>query len=1305
MNCYTSLVRCLPAFATMAVCAYGGSTAAADQPQDAHQPAPALWVSADAAGDASAVLNPTVKRSRVIEISRGLLAKHRWAPGDALALPMFDGASFVGVVDRIVPRSAQKYSLHGRFLGDANSSFTIAVRDGVVAGHVHLPAQSASYQIQYIGNGLHAIRELDMALFPPCTTNSTDEPIQLPAAPRAQLAGGGCPDDGSVIDLLVAYTPDARDAYGGTEGIEAHIAAAEADTNQAYLNSLITTVTVNVVATVEVDYEETSNSTTDRNRLLDPDDGYLDELHDIRDNVSADVVTLLVNSLNGSCGKAAFSIAAGNVPIPELGFNVVRADCAVGNHSFAHELGHNQGCRHDRGADNSDNGAFLYSHGYILPSRTARSIMAVFTTGVDRLQKFSNPNIQVDDLPFGVPVDQSDSAYNALSIINTAFNVANFRPSNDCNFNGICDDEEIAGGSVDDCNGNGRPDECDQDCNQNGVPDDCDVDPTDPDGNGHVSVDCDGNGRPDECDQDCNQNGVHDDCDIAQGLSLDVNSDGFPDECERLFVDLNATGANTGLSWQDAFVDLQDALALAVGASGRVREIWVAGGTYRPGGPGGEREATFQLAAGTALYAGFAGFETALGERDIVTNETILTGDLNGDDGPDWVNNDENSFNVVTASGTDAAAKLDGFTITGGNANGLTSNYINGAGMFNWGGDLTVVRCLFVANYAKVSGAGVLNRNDADATFVNCRFIGNEGKSGAGMSNNFGSDPTLINCVFSGNYAPTEGGAIRNGGVDGANAVLINCTLSHNTAGFYGGGIRNYPNGNATLKNCVLWGNTGGVGELAQITGGTATADYSRIQDWSGLIPGQGSSGDDPLLTDPLGSDGVAGTLDDNVRPSLGSSTIDAGNSFLVPFDSFDLDDDGITLERVPLDLDEGSRMTDDLGTPDTGVAAGAVVDIGAYEFVDCNGNGVPDSVELDGQTAPDCNGNGYIDSCDIATGLSVDCNTNGIPDECDIAQCQGDPTCSDCNGNGYIDSCDIAAGLSGDCNANGLPDECDIAQCQSDPACSDCNGNGIPDGCDIDPGDPDGDGKVSADCQANGIPDDCDIASCTYGEPGCWDCNDNQVPDACDIAQGTSQDQDGDGHPDECQALFVQAEGCRYLRIRPAIPAGASPVPIALQVEGDPLDMNVSCVSLYVQADGSLDSTAVYRTALEWGNVFVHGEEIIPSTKYNVRQDSGSGLSQPMTATTWVWGDVDHNGVANFTDVQWTILGFQGNFPPGMILQHGDVDPCDPNGLINVVDYLMVIKAWQKEAYEDYCTLPCQGSGPTSSSIRSLNR
>jgi len=76
--------------------------------------------------------------------------------------------------------------------------------------------------------------------------------------------------------------------------------------------------------------------------------------------------------------------------------------------------------------------------------------------------------------------------------------------------------------------------------------------------------------------------------------------------------------------------------------------------------------------------------------------------------------------------------------------------------------------------------------------------------------------------------------------------------------------------------------------------------------------------------------------------------------------------------------------------------------------FVDCNGNGVWDSLDVQDGTSQDCNDNGVPDEC---IELEEDCNDNSVPDECDIA----DGTSLDCNGNGVPDDCECPADVNGD--------------------------------------------------------------------------------------------------------------------------------------------------------------------------------------------------------------------------------------------------------------------------------------------------
>ncbi len=168
----------------------------------------------------------------------------------------------------------------------------------------------------------------------------------------------------------------------------------------------------------------------------------------------------------------------------------------------------------------------------------------------------------------------------------------------------------------------------------------------------------------------------------------------------RLYVHAGATGTGTGIDWANALTDLPPALLTALVARDRVSQIWVAAGGYRPDLHGGDRGSTFHLFDGVAVFGGFAGTETDLSERDPDVNVTILSGDLNGnDDAANPSTYTDNVYHVVTASHTNATAILDGFTISGGNADGTGSDAL-GAGVYMSAGKPTLNRIRVSSNQA-----------------------------------------------------------------------------------------------------------------------------------------------------------------------------------------------------------------------------------------------------------------------------------------------------------------------------------------------------------------------------------------------------------------------------------------------------------------------------------------------------------------------------------------------------------------------------------------------------------------------------
>jgi parallel beta-helix repeat protein len=180
--------------------------------------------------------------------------------------------------------------------------------------------------------------------------------------------------------------------------------------------------------------------------------------------------------------------------------------------------------------------------------------------------------------------------------------------------------------------------------------------------------------------------------------------------------------------------------------------------------------------------------------------------------GPDVTTIDgDGAYHVVqcmTAEGPGTI--LEGFTITGGNANGTDLNS-GGGGMIN-NGSPTVKNCTFTDNSAIGSGGGMYNAW-GNPTVTNCTFTGNSANEhGGGMANYSGgptptSSATVTNCTFSYNWAGERGGGLHN---FLSSPTFTGCTFNGNNAVFYGGGMDNYAESNPEITNCTLNGNTAG---------------------------------------------------------------------------------------------------------------------------------------------------------------------------------------------------------------------------------------------------------------------------------------------------------------------------------------------------------------------------------------------------------------------------------------------------------------------------------------------------------------
>ncbi len=384
-----------------------------------------------------------------------------------------------------------------------------------------------------------------------------------------------------------------------------------------------------------------------------------------------------------------------------------------------------------------------------------------------------------------------------------------------------------------------------------------------------------------------------------------------------LYVNKNATGANNGTSWQNAYTDLQNALAAAQAGT----QIWVARGIYYPTNVSSDRTASFILKSGVALYGGFAGSETQLHERDWLANPTILSGDIDRNDThTNGIVIDtsgllgSNSYHVVTDDAIDESAILDGFIITAGWANGVNNERLGG-GLYIFNSSPTITNVRFSGNSATAEGGAIFSYANK-LTITQSTFAGNSAQMGGALYKKGGLDNstlTIINTTFSGNYALHAGGAIvleqSLNPLSPTTSSIINTTFSGNSA--QSGSVIFAFNNTFSINNSILWGNSAPA--LTGVTEGIIT--YSLVQGcdpsgtWNTATCGTNGGGNlanvDPQFVNPISyTDAPTTTGDLRLQPN--SPAIDKGNN---------------ALNDTTEDLEGKPRIM------------GPTIDLGAYEF------------------------------------------------------------------------------------------------------------------------------------------------------------------------------------------------------------------------------------------------------------------------------------------------------------------------------------------------------------------------------------
>jgi hypothetical protein len=368
--------------------------------------------------------NTAVTQAKRVAINWRALAGPETAE---ITLNLFDDQLLTAVHDRTdIPATGSGFVWVGHISGQEGAPVTLSVVEDILIGSITLPQSTIT--IRHDGRS-QIVAQIDPRRALEAEGPDVLSPPTQPDAPDA-AAATMC-EDGKRIDLLVAYTTEARQAEGSTAAIVALINQRVADMNTANKDSGVS-FRFRLVHTMETAYKETGSVRADLDPLVNKNDGVLDDVTRARDTYKADLAALVVAEAeqNGACG-IAYVMGQPSTSFADWAYNVTALDYIglffCGDYTLAHEFGHNMGNQHETGS----NPIFPYSFGYQSPKATFRTIMATACVAgyCPRINQWSNPDVRFAGEPTGI----NGRADNARSMDETAVYVANFRPNPNCN--------------------------------------------------------------------------------------------------------------------------------------------------------------------------------------------------------------------------------------------------------------------------------------------------------------------------------------------------------------------------------------------------------------------------------------------------------------------------------------------------------------------------------------------------------------------------------------------------------------------------------------------------------------------------------------------------------------------------------------------------------------------------------------------------------------------------------------------------------------------------------------------------------
>ena len=316
-------------------------------------------------GEISDIPSPgQVRRWRHTTLNPLVTTSDGLSKGDVLQVVVSQDSRYLAVVDRITRNVNGTVTVRARIDDHPFGYVLVSTTKGRSVATISIPEKGRQFMIRHSASG-HRHYMLDMAAIdaleggPSIIAPPADELDRALKEPLAPPAYG--PSDPALIDVMIVYTPAARAWAGGAAGI-ANLIAQAMEKAQLALDNSNTLISVRLVHSAEVDYTESGVSSTDLARLRIPDDGYMDSVHELRDEHGADLVSLFASVSDAGGVGYLLNTTLGS---PSFGFSLTRVQQAGWTYTHIHEMGHNMGLHHHKLQNTQPGpGLFPYSAGW-----------------------------------------------------------------------------------------------------------------------------------------------------------------------------------------------------------------------------------------------------------------------------------------------------------------------------------------------------------------------------------------------------------------------------------------------------------------------------------------------------------------------------------------------------------------------------------------------------------------------------------------------------------------------------------------------------------------------------------------------------------------------------------------------------------------------------------------------------------------------------------------------------------------------------------------------------------------------------